>query len=341
MFLYISQYLSYYYNYYFNKESSENSENSENKNNSFNTTSLEVNDSYNLVYSNNSNSPHNLELLFYKIYFDKNISRYDSLNSTIFKHDNKIFKLNSKENYKNYISVIHSVLNYKIKNIILPEKIYNNKFAKYEYIEIFPYYPDGDLFNYIYTQNLSLLQKKYIFKQLVNIISPFHKAGLVHRDIKMENFLIQFDNNNEIIIKLTDLDFGCIESVDLDFKGGTMHYASYELINYKKFTSWYSSDIWSLNVILYILLFNTFPWTNAIEYETYNKKNFISPEPCDIFNQYLIREPSEYWNNCLTRLFYKEDIHFTTYSKILTYGFNIKWNERTDISYIQNLLKLI
>lgn len=346
MFLYLSQYLSYYYNYYFNNNILENkinteNINTENINNSFNTSSLEVNNSYNLLFSTNPNSPNNLELIFYKIYSNNNISHYESINSTIFKYDNKIFKINSKENYNNYISVIQTILNYKLKNIVLPEQIYNNKFTKQEYIEIFHYYPDGDLFNYIYNQTLSLSQKKYIFKQLVNIISPFHKIGLVHRDIKMENFLIHFDNNNEIKIKLTDLDFACIGTTDLTFTGGTMHYASYELMNNKEFTSWFSSDIWSLNIILYILLFNKFPWNNAIEYQTYNKNKFITEEPCDKFNTYLISEPSNYWNERLSLLFDKNDIHFSIYSKILTYGFNINCNERTDISYIQNLLTLI
>ena len=352
MFLYISQYVSYYYNYYFNNDLLENNMNIEKTNNSFNkpslknnvnfnTHSLEVNDLYNLVFSTNPNSPTNLELIFYKIYSNKNNSYCESINSTIFKYNNKIIKINSKENYNNYISVIHTILNYKLKNIVLPEQIYNNKFTKQEYIEIFNYYPDGDLFNYIYTQTLSFSQKKYIFKQLVNIISPFHKICLVHRDIKMENFLIHFNDNNEIKIKLTDLDFSCIGTTDLTFTGGTMHYASYELMNYKKFTSWYSSDIWSLTIILYILLFNKFPWNNTIEYKTYNNKKFRTIEPCDIFNTYLISNPSEYWNERLSVLFDKNDIHFSTYSKILTYGFNIKWNERTDISYIQNLLTLI
>ena len=338
MFSFLSQYLSCYYNYYFNKNFLEKNEN---KNHSINTPSLEINNSYDLLYSTTSESPHNLELIFYKIYSNKNTSECESQNSTIFKHDNKMFKLNSKENYKNYISVIHTVSNYKLKNIILPEQIYNNKYSRHEYIEIFPYYPDGDLFNYIYTQTLSLSQKKNIFKQLVNIILPFHKVGLVHRDIKMENFLIQFDkNNDEILIKLTDLDFGCIGTKDLTFTGGTMHYASYELINFKQITSWYSSDIWSLNVILYILLFNRFPWNNTIEYETYNSK-LTTVEPCDIFNKYLISEPSDYWNERLRDLFDKDDIHFSVYSKILSYGFNVKWNERTDISYIHDLLTLI
>jgi serine/threonine protein kinase len=336
MFSCITNYFTYYYNFYFNKPI-ENTTIPKNKT----TSTLEINDLYELIFSTTNDSPQNIELVFYKMYSNEIEQFYpDSKTSSIFKYNNKIFKIGYKKNYNNYISVINTILNYKLKNIVIPEQIYYNKFKKNEYIEIFPYYPDGDLFNYVDNNTFTIDVKINIFKQIVNIISTFHNKGLAHRDIKLENFLIQKQHNN-INIKITDLDFSSIATKDLEFLGGTLHYASYELINHKKITSWYSSDIWSLTVILYILLFNTFPWSNSITYNTYNKCINKIDEPCKIFNNYIIDNPITYWNKHLSTLFKKDDIYFTIFSHLLTYGFNKNWNARTDINYIQNLLSHI
>ena len=350
MFSYISNYFSYYYNnyfnYYFNCYTDYKLDNSSNIINSTNnsivnqetTSSLEIQDSYNLLFSTSKNSPNNIKLLFYQMYSNNNFPEYIESNcSTIFIYNNKLFKINLKENCKKYISIIHTILNYKIKNIIVPEEIYYSKYKKNEYIEIFPYYSDGDLYTYVENKNLTLVEKNNIFTQLINIVYELHKKNIVHRDIKLENFLIQL-TNNQLVIKITDLDFSCIATTDLTFNGGTLKYASYELINAEHFTSWYSSDIWSLTVIFYILLFNNFPWYNTISYKTYDNNINNKIKPCTIFNNYLNKNPYEYWNAQLSTILNTNNDYFTIYNHLLVYGFNKNWNERTDISYIQNLL---
>ena len=128
----------------------------------------------------------------------------------------------------------------------------------------------------------------------------------------------------------------------LNFVRGTIQYASYELLNFKKFDNWFSSDIWSLTIILYILLFNKFPWSNTLTYETYdNNKNKIY-EPCDIFNNYITNnDPYKYWNILLSKIFHKNDTCLPIYNHLLNYGFNKNYNERNDISYIKYLISLI
>lgn len=352
MFSCISKYFSHYYNYYFNSNTDYQPHNSSIILNSISNShinqktisSLEIQDSYNLLFSTSKNSPKNIELLFYQMYSNNNSPEYiESKCSTIFIYNNKLFKINLKKNYKKYISIIHTILNYKIKNIIVPEEIYHSKYKENEYIEIFPYYSDGDLYSYVENNKLTLVEKNNIFTQLINIVYELHQKNIAHRDIKLENFLIQL-TNNQLLIKITDLDFSCIATTDLTFKGGTLQYASCELINFENFTSWYSSDIWSLTVILYILLFNSFPWYNTISYKTYDNMNYIMNnnnnkiEPCMIFNNYLNKNPYEYWNIQLSTILNTNNDYFTIYNHLLAYGFNKNWNERTDISYIQTLL---
>lgn len=334
MFSCISHYFSYYYNYYFNSNipsilQETHSYSKLTQNNQI--SPLDITDSYKQVFSTN-NSSINIKLLFYQMYSNNdNVPTFiNPENLKIFKYQNKLFKINSKKNYNNYINIINIILNNNLKNIITPEEIYSNQNKNYEYIEIFPYYSDGDLFTYVENTDLTFIQINNIYTQIVNIIYELHTKQIAHRDIKLENFLIQFENN-QLIIKITDLDFCCIATTDLNFKGGTIQYASYELMNFKTVNNWYSSDIWSLTVILHILLFNTFPWSNS-----YNSIN--TNKSCIIFNDYLSKKPYEYWNLQLITKYNKNDKYFNLYNYLLTYGFNINWKEREDINYIKYLL---
>lgn len=342
MFNYMYRYIMSYYNYYFvSKQSTYNyiniSENTLSTLDAHNSSTLEIQDSYKLVFSTCNTSSDHMELSFYQMFSKTNLPIYiESKLSTIFKYNDKLFKITSKKNYKTYISIIHNILNFKLKNVVTPEEIYYNTYKKNEYIEIYPYYPDGDLYSYIENNSLNNIEKKTIFTKIVDIIYELHNINIAHRDIKPENFLIHI-KNNDISIKITDLDFCCINNTDLTFSGGTLHYASYELLNLKKFNNWFSSDIWSLTVILYILLFNTFPWHNSLTYNAYDKNKIY--QPCDIFNNYIINEnPYKYWNLHLSKIFDKNDKYLYIYTILLNYGFNKKYNERTDICYLQCLL---
>ena len=89
------------------------------------------------------------------------------------------------------------------------------------------------------------MKKKNIFTKIVDVISELHKINIAHRDIKPENFLIQI-KNNDIFIKITDLDFACINDTDFNFTGGTLQYASYELLNFKLFMQDQDNYGWKL-----------------------------------------------------------------------------------------------
>jgi len=70
---------------------------------------------------------------------------------------------------------------------------------------------------------------KYIFKQIVNGISYIHKQNIIHRDIKLENIIIDTSNK---LIKIIDYGFGCITSKSklLNFFCGTPSYMPPEIV---------------------------------------------------------------------------------------------------------------
>lgn len=61
----------------------------------------------------------------------------------------------------------------------------------------------GSLFDYIASQPLDESIARYYFSQLVNVLQYCHSRGLVHRDIKPDNILL--DDNFDI--KLIDFGF--------------------------------------------------------------------------------------------------------------------------------------
>lgn len=135
---------------------------------------------------------------------------------------------------------------------------------KYFYLEtpIFGNPPAIDLFDYIeIKKNLSELECQFIFKQIVLAIYHLHKHGIVHRDIKDENVIV----DEHGIIKL--IDFGSAGYTKLgpfDVFVGTIDYASPEVLRGEKYEG-KPQDIWALGILLYTLLYKENPFYNVDE----------------------------------------------------------------------------
>jgi len=293
-------------------------------------------------YSKKNNITRELNIVFDKIYKGELLPlSKKSKSDSLYLYNDKIYKL-GYTNIKQYLDVISVIQNYNIPNIVTPEFIYENKYLvspRNDYVQIFKYYKHGDLFDYIEQNNIVLNsnEKINIFRKIINLIAPFHAKGLAHRDIKLENILVYYDECNNLQLKLIDLDFACISKNDLDFHGGSTYYVSYEVMNREKvkkelndITDWRYVDIWSATTILYILLFNTFPWENSQE-KTENK----------LFMEYLYYYNSfhtdSYWGRKLSSLDL-EAHHLDLVFPIFKHGFDIEHTTRVDIFYIQNLL---
>jgi len=116
-----------------------------------------------------------------------------------------------------------------------------------------------DLFDYISEQGpLPEDVAREVLRQLLTTLTSCHKRGVVHRDIKDENILI---NANTRQIKLIDFGSGTFHSEDKIYRKfqGTRVYSPPEWVA----RGWYTAEgltVWSLGVLLYDMLCGDIPF---------------------------------------------------------------------------------
>ena len=151
----------------------------------------------------------------------------------------------AKQKIKNEISIL-SRLRHPFINQIL------DSFETDKHIFIIMEYVCGDLLGFIRKRGkLSESISKLIFKQLIEGLKYIHRKKIVHRDIKLDNILIDLTNTVKIC------DFGVSRKLS---KGDVMHehcgtpaYIAPEIFGNKGYEG-YLCDVWSAGVTLYYML---------------------------------------------------------------------------------------
>jgi len=103
-------------------------------------------------------------------------------------------------------------------------------------------------------------QVKSIMKQLIDSLRYCHDKGIVHRDIKLENILIDKKNH----VKLIDFGLCGIKETEYDMMKenlGTVRYTAPELIKGEGYND--SVDIWGLGVVFFMLLTGEIPFNGS------------------------------------------------------------------------------
>ena len=183
---------------------------------------------------------------------------------------------------------------------------------------IMEYINGGNLFSFVKKRRkLSEKISKFLFKQIILGLQHIHSHNIVHRDVKLENILIDLNNT----IKICDFGIGRVLSNPDDLlydQCGTPMYMAPEILFSSKEKGYkgFPIDIWSAGIALYIMLSGTLPFSvkkedsllelennknkkknmalkQAIMYSQPKKIEKISPKAKDLLHGLLNKDPNK------------------------------------------------
>ena len=149
---------------------------------------------------------------------------------------------------------------------------------------VLEYASKGDLYKYILNSKKGFEEKyaKFIFTKILKGVQAIHDAGICHRDLKIQNILVdEFFNP-----KICDFGYsGDLKGKDgsglLDVYCGTPNYAAPELFLHQRYNG-VKVDIFSLGVVLLNLVTG--------------KKGFLTAEKTDDYYKYIMaKKYKSYW----------------------------------------------
>ena len=161
---------------------------------------------------------------------------------------------------------------------------------------IMEYINGGNLFSFVKKRRkLNEKISKFLFKQIILGIKHIHSQNIVHRDIKLENILIDLNNT----IKICDFGIGRILSSPdepLHDQCGTPMYMAPEILSSLKEKGYkgFPVDIWSAGIALYIMLSGTLPFSIKDDIDSFVDENNLKKKKNLALRQAIIHnEPKK------------------------------------------------
>ena len=151
-------------------------------------------------------------------------------------------------------------------------------------------------------------QAKYVCKQLLNGIKYLNDHNLVHTDINPDIIYIKdiVKKNNEELYNVKILQFGS-SSINIHKTNNSLYYMAPELTIGKYHQT---SDIWSIGVIIYQMIFDDFPFKGYKEEEIVYNIQKLKP---DLIN----KDASPYVKNLIKKMLIKDPFKRITVDECL------------------------
>ncbi|CRG93885.1 SNF1-related protein kinase catalytic subunit alpha, putative [Plasmodium gallinaceum] len=204
----------------------------------------------------------------------------------------KLFDMNMEDKIRKETNIMLRLYHKNIVNFYEIMDVYFYIIFAFEYVE------NGELFDYVvHKLRLKELEAKKFFYEIVCGVEYLHDNYICHRDLKLENILLDRNYNIKIV------DFGLSNFMKNDFlktSCGSPNYASPEVISGKTYLGC-EIDVWSLGVILFAMLCGFLPFDDEDIHDLFEKiRNGIFSIPGhvsyyakDLIKKILIVDPSK------------------------------------------------
>lgn len=223
---------------------------------------------------------------FGKVKFAKDLNSGDSFAVKILEK-NRIIDLKITDQIKREIATLKLL---KHPNVVRLHEVLASKNKIYMVLE---YVTGGELFDRIASKGkLTEAQGRKLFQQLIDGVSYCHSKGVFHRDLKLENILLDAKGN----IKISDFGLSALpqhfrDDGLLHTTCGSPNYVAPEVLANRGYDG-ATSDVWSCGVILYVILTGYLPFDDrnlAVLYQKIFKGDAQMPKWLSPGAQNMIR----------------------------------------------------
>ena len=231
----------------------------------------------------------------------------------------EVFRPNIPDNLINILNNFNEVNNpYIIKYISNgsgPILLNNKPQENLPYI-VYENITHSTLFSYVRggEHGFSERRAKLIFKKILNGVNAIHHANICHRDLKLENILLD-ENYNP---KITGFYISTINNTNLRGVMGTLNYMAPEIFSDKPYNG-IISDIFNLGQILFNLVTKMFGFKRPDEKDKY-------------YNNIILKQYDEFWNSELLANLNLSQSFKNLYMKMVAY----EPSERPTVGQILN-----
>ena len=152
---------------------------------------------------------------------------------------------------------IHALKTIDHENVVKLVDVINTENQVFLVMELAEF---GDLLDYINARRyLSEATARTLFGDLVSAISKCHSLGIVHRDLKCENLLL----DSQLRLKVSDFGFARTHcGQNLETYCGSYAYAAPEVILGNPYDG-EKADVWSMGVVLYAMVVGKLPFRDT------------------------------------------------------------------------------
>lgn len=175
---------------------------------------------------------------------------------------------------------------------------------------------------------------RFFMTQMLDVLKYMHGIGVVHRDIKLENILL----DDQMNFKLADFGFATFKNISkLKDYYGTKTYMAPEIKEGKEYDG-RQVDVFALGVVLFVIVQGTFPFQEAISTDYYY--DLLMRGKLEKYIQSThIENLSDDFKELMTRIFSHDPSKRPTVKEIIDHPWmQVKCNMKEQRSIIQTNL---